>query len=284
MSLQSTANSQALTNVPIRFASGGFNLFGMAHTPTAVKSDVAIVLCHPYGEEKQYSYSLLKRFSDLLSERGITSFRFDCRGHGDSEGDLVDSDMDSLVLDANRAIEVARDLPGIRRVALAGLRYGATNAVLAARNADLAGIMLWSPIVDGSAYLRQLIRKHQFSLLLKRKAPPKTGELIELLSNGGKIEVEGDYLTGRMAMQFESLRLVDSIRKFTGRLLLSAVKNSTSDSAEATMVHAAFSERGCENAKLIFAEEDQYWESQAMYWANYPQRLYDAGLDWAEQL
>jgi pimeloyl-ACP methyl ester carboxylesterase len=83
--------------------------------------------------------------------------RFDYQGSGDSAGDGEETTVDQCLTDIGVSIEELKDIAGVTKVSLVGLRFGATVAALtaAARN-DIDQVVLWDPVLDGGAYLKEL--------------------------------------------------------------------------------------------------------------------------------
>jgi pimeloyl-ACP methyl ester carboxylesterase len=107
----------------------------------------ALVVCNPLGAEYDYAHRSLRKLALRLARRGIHVVRFDYYGTGDSYGEDEEADPGRMHEDAELAIEAARDISGADRVALLGLRFGATVALRAAsRHAGLVeSLVLWDP-------------------------------------------------------------------------------------------------------------------------------------------
>jgi predicted acyl esterase len=83
--------------------------------------------------------------ADALASRGITSFRYDKRGTGSSEGNYLGTGFDTETSDAADALAwlAARPKVEAHRVAVLGHSVGATIAMrLAAANKDVAAAVL----------------------------------------------------------------------------------------------------------------------------------------------
>src|ERR1700712_2586031 len=104
--------------------------FGWYHAGSA---DLGVVLCSPHGYEELCVHRHWREFAQKLSEQGLPTLRFDYPGTGDSTGD---DDMPHQVhawVDSIRdAIRTLRNISGVDRVALVGLRIGAMLAAAAA--------------------------------------------------------------------------------------------------------------------------------------------------------
>jgi pimeloyl-ACP methyl ester carboxylesterase len=144
---------------PFYFGDRRRRLFGI-YEP-AVASSVnkrAAVLCYPWGPEYLNAHRAMRQLAIRLSATGIHTLRFDFFGTGDSAGEMVDADLAGWETDIELAIEELRDIVGLARVTLIGLRLGATLAarVAARRPGDIEALVLWDPIQSGMDYLTSL--------------------------------------------------------------------------------------------------------------------------------
>ncbi len=141
---------------PLYFGSSKRRLFG-AYTPG--RGERAAVLCPPWGNEYLAAHRSLKHLGAQLAAAGWHVLRFDYHGTGDSGGRLEEESLAGWERDVETAIEEARDASGAARVALAGLRLGATLAarVAARRPRDCSSLALWDPVVSGADYHRELL-------------------------------------------------------------------------------------------------------------------------------
>ena len=98
-----------------------------------------------------------------LERAGYAALRFDYSGTGDSLGDGRTTTVDAWVGDVASAADRLRSASGAARLAVIGLRFGATLAALASARGDLRlrHLVLWDPVVDGAAYLRELAQQHR---------------------------------------------------------------------------------------------------------------------------
>ena len=143
--------------IPIHFGRPDRTLFGIYHEATE-PAPTAVLLCPPFGQEAIRAHRLYRVLAERLARAGIAALRFDYYGTGDSLGDDLDGDLTGWqddVLSAHR--ELVRRCQA-KAVVWMGLRLGASLAALAARQApaELARLVLCTPVVDGRAYLAQL--------------------------------------------------------------------------------------------------------------------------------
>lgn len=269
---------------PFFFDCDGIRLFGVVHRPSAPepRPGSGVVLCHPYGEEKQFSHRVLVRFARRLAERGLPALRFDHRGYGDSEGEVEESTVETQVGETQAVVERAKEWLQVDRVVLLGLRFGATVAALVAeRRPEIAGLVLWSPIVKGQAYVDELVRKHLFAQLTTGTSSLTRAQVRESLAREGRIEVEGNYLTSRMAEQIAAIDLPEAVRRFRNPVLVTAVENRRGAYAPFEALVGAYQGVGA-RSMLAVAERRQFWDDRSMYEAYFPDELYQETLRWLE--
>ncbi|MDX2253756.1 MAG: alpha/beta fold hydrolase [Nitrospira sp.] len=123
----------------------------MLTTPDRETDHIAL-LCHGFLSGKNSSTN--KTLTRLLTDRGIATFRFDCFGHGESDGPFEQITNTLAVDQAQAAIDLVRR-KGYRRIGLMGSSFGGLVATLvAAQRTDLACLALKCPVVDFAEELR----------------------------------------------------------------------------------------------------------------------------------
>jgi uncharacterized protein len=155
---------------PVYLGTKERRLFAL-YEPAAVKAKRAraAVLCYPWGTEYIYAHRSMRQLAVKLSVAGFHTLRFDYFGTGDSGGETFQASPLGAETDIEVAIDGMKDMVGANRVALIGLRQGATLAArVAARHAaDLDSLVLWDPVYDGSLWTRSKAAQYpQRSLLL----------------------------------------------------------------------------------------------------------------------
>lgn len=163
---------------PFFFGPPDRRLYGCYHEPAVWPGrEQGVVLCYPFGQEYIRSHRACHHLAAQLARAGFPTMRFDYYGTGDSQGESEETDFAGWRADLGLAVEELRARAGVERVVLAGLRLGASLALsAAAQTADLAGLILWEPVVDGPRYLAELRAKHE-EALMRFFAPPKGSAL-----------------------------------------------------------------------------------------------------------
>lgn len=136
-------------------------LLGVYH-PAEAQCDLqrGIVFCYPFGQEYMRAHRAMRLLADMIARKGYHVFRFDYRGTGDSAGQLEAFSPIDWLDDIEAAVQELRDIAGLQRIGLLGLRLGALLAKeVAARRADIEQLLLWDPVASGAEYLTELHRE-----------------------------------------------------------------------------------------------------------------------------
>lgn len=208
----------------------GESVFAGFHYPSGAASR-GVVICHPMGEEKLWAHRVLVSFARTLAAAGYAATLFDFRGEGDSDGEFEWSDLDTRVQDTGCAIDALREqVPSVKEVSLVGLRLGAAVATITAvQRTDVSRLVLWDPIVDGSAYMQSVLRVNlMYQMGVHRMVVENRDALVERLAGGGTVNIEGYELGGRLFSQVNAFRLRDELGKFPGPSLLVQINESES--------------------------------------------------------
>jgi alpha-beta hydrolase superfamily lysophospholipase len=147
---------------PFFFGDSARPLFGLHHPPSGgTPRRWGVVICNPFGQEYLRAHRSLRELANRLAAEGFHVLRFDYYASGDSSGDSDEATLDQWLLDISAAIAEVKEASASPRFALVGLRLGATlSAQLAAQRRDVERLVLWDPILDGSAYLGELRAAH----------------------------------------------------------------------------------------------------------------------------
>ena len=153
----------SLRGASIEYFGAERQLLGALHQPQRLRPrSTAVLLCNPFGEEASRSHRIYRVLATQLERAGFTALRFDYSGTGDSHGESSAASVDDWVRDVGVAAERVRAASGATRIAIVGLRFGATLAALASqRGLAVRHLLLWDPVVEGAAYLQELIGQHR---------------------------------------------------------------------------------------------------------------------------
>jgi pimeloyl-ACP methyl ester carboxylesterase len=181
-------------------------LFGMYHAPAPCEGPPrALVLCNSWGPDYIYSHRTVRQAAIQLAAAGFHVLRFDYFGTGDSAGELTEANLAMWEEDIHSAINEVLQMSGASRVLLIGLRLGALLAgrVAESESSKVGQLMLWDPVVSGSAFLDELFRNSRSDPEMFRKVRPRPA------SDGGGHELQGFPLTDAMALEIRNLDLAN---------------------------------------------------------------------------
>jgi pimeloyl-ACP methyl ester carboxylesterase len=198
--LESEASPQAK---PLFFGPREERLFGWYHAATGRSRDCVVVLCNPWGYEALCSHRSYVHLAERLAAAGFPTLRFDYLSTGDSGGE-DDSESGRLrgwISSIQQARREAMAISGAKSVTLFGVRFGATLAAAAAFEDAVDGLILWSPLLRGRAYLREL---RAFGLIKNPSAPKVEAD------TGGILEASGFFLGTADQAQAGALDLLRS--------------------------------------------------------------------------
>lgn len=139
-----------------QFGSSEHRLFGVYEPAAAAGPGPArgVVLCQPIGHEYIRSHRAMRNLAAALSAAGVHVLRFDYYGCGDSGGAGEDGTLAHWQADICTAIDELKDMAGLARVSVAGLRFGATLGALATRTrSDVNSLVLCDPVLRGADYV-----------------------------------------------------------------------------------------------------------------------------------
>lgn len=128
-------------------SSDGLKLCGIWHTPEK-ETKKAIILAHGITVDKD-EMGIFETLAERLKDNGFAVFRFDFRGHGESEGKSIDMTIKGELLDLHAAInEVGKH--DFESVGLLGASFGGGIATIFAGDfqTQLKALCLWNPCLN----------------------------------------------------------------------------------------------------------------------------------------
>jgi amino acid adenylation domain-containing protein len=176
---------------------------------SGTRGSEAVLICPSVGQEHVRAHFVLQRLAKKLASRGVPSLRFDYYGCGDSLGESAAATCGRWRRDIREAHQELRRRTGAGRIIAVGVRLGATLLAMAAADGlDLAGLVLWDPVSNGSSYLAELSETHERFLpgwrrLLRR--PPARAD--------GASELIGLVLSAANRRELEALLLEPSLAR-----------------------------------------------------------------------
>ena len=168
--MQATARFDARSSptpsmIPFQFGASERRLFGI-YQPGTAAGTTAVLMCYPFGQEGMRAHRMFRVLADRLNRIGVSVLRFDAYGTGDAAGDDEDGELEGWQRDVLAAHEELLNRSSAQRICWMGVRLGATVALRASAQAgaSVQRLVLWDPVVDGSAYLGMLRDKHVAAL------------------------------------------------------------------------------------------------------------------------
>lgn len=126
----------------------GLHLAGTLTSPD-MRASRGVVLVHGGGVTREEG-GFFTRLAAGLADSGVTSLRFDLRGHGESEGRQEELTLATILNDIRVAIAYLRDATAVQEVTLLGASFGGGICAYyaAKRPEDLSRLVLFNPQLD----------------------------------------------------------------------------------------------------------------------------------------
>lgn len=245
-------------------------LFGIYHVPALAMRSTGVVLCYPHGQEQIRAHRAFVALADQLAAKGFHTLRFDYAGTGDSEDGREAPGPEQWQNDIQRAVDELRLGCAVERIALMGLRLGASLMAQAAHCIEHVDTwVLWEPIVDGAAYLHELKRAHElWQLELYGRANRERGAEAEAL---------GFSLPAAFQDEVVAMHLNDAVPPSSGQVLVVAETRS----AELERWSSTWSPTTAERpTQLVEAVSGAFWTHAAHKAGANPVAALDAMSEW----
>ncbi len=268
---------------PLFFPSGSHRLFAMYHAPVTAAAAAprrAVVFCHPFGEEKLWAHRVYVSAARTLAARGYPVLRFDARGHGDSSGPVRDYTVAGATADGHAAIGLVRQLAGADEVILVGLRLGGTIAgLIAEQRNDVAAIVQWAPIVDGSRYMQELLRVNLATqMAIYKTIRADRAALVAAMQAGETVNVDGYAIGLGFYDGLMPIKHGQQPARFAGRALVLQIDPRPDMPALAELQQLAAS---YQHGTYAAVEEDPFWKEIPRFYDE-ATKLVPATLAWLE--
>lgn len=171
-----------------------------------------IVLCPPIGQEYIRSYMFYKKLAEKLTTKDFYALRFDYSGMGESSGKFENASVASWINDIHLAVCELRKEHGIDEIYLLGSRFGATLSILYQQKENVDGLILLSPVLKGSEYLKELNNLHKIWLSSSFAKQKK--------NKYGAVENLGFLYSRSLIKEIKSINLSESNLNLTSRALI----------------------------------------------------------------
>ncbi|CDG83298.1 hydrolase 2, exosortase A system-associated [Janthinobacterium agaricidamnosum] len=187
--------------------------FCIFHLPApGQKPHGAILYIHPFGEELNKSRRTAALQARAFAASGYSVLQIDLYGCGDSSGEFADARWHIWRHDLRLASAwLAQRVNG--PLSLWGLRLGGllaldvAHGMRGAAGTPLDQLILWHPVLKGSAFVDQLLRIELASRMLSGADSADGMSARQQLAAGRSIEVGGYQLTPELACAIDAIDL-----------------------------------------------------------------------------
>lgn len=187
---------------PFYFGPSKRPLFGVfSQARNAQSRPGAVLLCYPILGEYLRAHRAFRQLNNLLNRAGFSVLRFDYSCTGDSAGKGEAARFEDWIDDVGWAVDELRDMVGVDRVSLVGLRFGASIGALAsAERSEVDRLVLWDPIISGRDFVEDAVGPGHGEATVSVEGVPLTPSL--------RRELEAVDLTG---LEVKTPRIVNVV-------------------------------------------------------------------------
>ena len=270
-----------MNETPFFFDGNGYQLFGVFHEPEGGPKKQGFVFCSPFAEEKLWAHRVFVSFARALAGLGWPVLRFDYMGNGDSEGDFEESSVETMLSDIECAVRALREkMLGVESMGLLGLRFGATLAAMAGANAgEIEKIVLWEPIINGSNYMKEMIRINlSTQAWVYKEIRHNTESLVQMMKEGKTVNIDGYEMSWPLYEQCAAIDLLNPKQPFMGKTLLVQLSRKEGDISRP---FKSLKDR-MGNCEAFLAVEEPFWKEIKFYYAR-AENLFQTTLKWLEK-
>ena len=270
-----------MSETPFFFPNGNYRLFGVLHEAKEPSKKEGFVFCSPFAEEKLWVHRVFVNFARDLAGNGYPVLRFDYMGNGDSEGNFEESSLETMLSDTRCAIRTLREKIGaLESVNLLGLRLGGTIAALVAENtSNINRLILWEPVVNGSAYMREMLRINLATQTsVYKKILYNTDALIGMMKEGKTVNVDGYEMAWPLYEQIAGIDLPGRGNTCEGRVLIvqiSRKEGSISQSLRKLKEKYA-------RCELAVSVEEPFWKEIRHFYSR-ANNLFQMTMNWLKE-
>ena len=276
-SISSVPATPSISEKPFFFRNGDNQLFGILHRPASAQArSQGFVFCHPCFEEKLWAHRVYVGMARELVERGYPVLRFDYMGHGDSDGDFEQATVATRLADIGSAVQTLRNETGVAQVGLLGLRFGATLAAVSASSIPgISRLVLWDPVVDGAAYMQEVLLSNLATQsAVHQKILHTREELVAQMQTGHTVNIEGYGLTLAFYTETSAIKLQQA-HSYAGPCLIAQIGRTNQKPKK--NFEALLS--GYAAGELALCIEEPFWKEIKTYCPR-AENLYQITLDW----
>lgn len=148
------------------FPSGNEQVNGVLYVPQATEIHRCVLLLHGWSGYRIGPGQLLSDTARELARNGFAAYSFDFRGRGESELDVSQASLNSMIRDTTRAVAILREQFGWEKFTLLGLCSGGEVAIGASlSHTRIDSLVLWSaPVFSGAFDFARQARRSRNAL------------------------------------------------------------------------------------------------------------------------
>ncbi|MGF1668321.1 MAG: hypothetical protein ACFCVC_18830 [Acidimicrobiia bacterium] len=234
----------------------GARVFTSRTGPADRQPGLRLVVCPPIGAEAARNYRRETLLSRQLAGRGVETIRLHYRGSGHSDAS-PDDGFQSMVDDARLvASEPADDVP----LAWMGTRLGGSVATAVLADAPGVPLVIWDPVLDATAYFREILRARVFSAFKTDDAgaAPKS-DLIKDLQASGSIDLLGYSISAALLDQIAAGSGIQSFPVEGRKILLLDLRRKGDPRSEVVKLVNEWQARGGDAVVTGVALYEPWW-------------------------
>ena len=264
------------------FEHEGSRLFAVLHIPaTPETARGGVLFCDPWSREKLYVTRTYANVARGICNEGFYVLRIDCRGTGDSEGNVEDVTLASQLSDTKKAIDILME-KGVTQIALLGLRIGGTLAALAADGDErIRYLILWEPVANPQEHFDRIYRNDVTAMAWIGSHTPNSANLRENFLENGFVDVRGFTLSREAFSQFLEADLKNIVGRFRGSILAINIAQDARNRRIAQTRLAEIFDVGDERLETRVVDEKVFWTHLSQEeQRTIPSQLFNGTRDW----
>jgi pimeloyl-ACP methyl ester carboxylesterase len=219
-------------------------------------------------------------FARELARRGYPVLRFDYMGTGDSEGDFADCSIDTKLCDIHSAILSLREkVERLDSIGLIGLRFGAAIAASAATVENVKKLVLWEPVLNGDAYMREMLRTNVATQgLVYKEVRHNSESLVRLMQEGRTVNVDGYEMGWNLFSQSRGIDLTLNVNICSSveTLIVHISRSGKNLTSSFESLKSRF-----QNCRIVNSVEDSFWKEIPKFYSH-ANGLFKTTIEWIE--
>ena len=150
-----------MSSKQVLIQSGKNNLFGfILESGSKKSSNRAVLIVHPFAEEKKSSQKIIVDTARAISEKGYLVLIIDLFACGESEGQFVNVNLGVWKQNIIDSVQFLQDVYGIHEIELLGIRLGGFLVTQASQEIKrIKRLVLIEPIFQTNKYLHKALRQ-----------------------------------------------------------------------------------------------------------------------------